>query len=656
MNNSGPSFQRNGNANRFSSYSRPSNRPSNGEGSPSQGPRYDNPNRQREWRDNGPRNNNYQGRPSGPSIGNVNNAATPKTSFSATSNRGNMQAPPPLTAGKLRCIPISGQCELGRSAWSFEQEDEIVLIDAGIGFVPHGFKGGVDALLPNLQYLLENKSKIKALFISNPHEEFAGDLLNFIEQLELKELYLPKILIELHKGKIPADVKVTSLEGNAKYKIGQQFSITSFDVTFSTIDSFAFLIETSGSRVFYTGAFKIDHAPPIRAGQTQIHQLSGHLTEKGVDLLISSSTNIESSGYTASESSVAKKFTDIMQQANSRVITIISASSVHRLHLLLQVAQKTKRKVCLLGEETLKWYEAAKAVGYLNFPSDLFITKQQLTDGSVKPDQILIIIGALEGDVLEPFTELAYKTFPDTSLQEKDTLVVSANPPLGTSRLLANAVDQLFLLGVNVIGGRDAGVYVSGYASQEELKFMYNLTRPRYFLPSHGESRQLVLHAELLGRCGVDPKNVVIVDNGAVVDFEGNNDKVEIVGRIPAQPVMFSKALDGSMNNQSLEERRSLSEDGTITVVLALNFKEAKLVGGPYLKIFGSSFDKYKDWADIQNTITQDISFVVNRALKQGQKESGIIRHLTHDVVSKKVRERYGMSKPVLSIVVQEVG
>ncbi|MDX1920977.1 MAG: ribonuclease J [Candidatus Caenarcaniphilales bacterium] len=581
------------------------------------------------------------------------NQAGGRVSFSSNNPKSQEQRPQELTAGKIRIIPISGQCELGRSCWYFEYDNEIFIMDAGVGFVPHGFKGGVDSILPNTEYLLENKGRIKALVISSPHEEFSANLISFITDLEIPEVFLPPILAELYKDLIPAGTKVNKIGPKQEFKVGKNFTLTAFNAAFSTVDSFSFLIETPKSRIFYTGAFKVDHSTPVVECKTDLQAIASTVTEKGVDLLISSSLNVESPGYTGSEQSVYKRFSEIFSQAKGRVMTITGSCYTHRFKVVIEAAKATGRKVCILGEEVKEWYEAAKKCGYLKFEDSVFVSLDEID--KVPAEKLLILIGTQEGNILRPFIQLAYRNHPHLALREGDTIVVSANPPLGTTRTLANAVDQLFLLGVNVIGGRDAGVHVTGYASQEELKFMYNLSRPKYFLPSHGESRQLVLHAEMLGVCGVNPQNVVIVDNGCVVDFDAENSRADIAGKVPSSAVFFNKSLDGPMNHQSLEERRNLSEDGTLTIAVALDLVGQKLVAGPMLTLFGSSFEKSPTWAEIVQNMKNDIVMVIKRSLNQGQRDVGIIRHQIHDVMSKRIRESFGMSKPVLSIVVQEV-
>lgn len=554
---------------------------------------------------------------------------------------------PALAQNTFRVIPLGGQGELGRNCWVFECNQEIIIVDAGIGFVPHGFKGGADLLLPNLDYLNENKEKIKALFISSPHEEYAGALNNLLENLQIPEIYLSDIAAELYKEQIPSDTKIKIIESGQVYEVAKEFKFTPYKVSFSSVGAYAFLIEVLGKKIFYTSAFKIDHTPAIEKSKIEINRLAREVTKFGVELLISNSNNVETLGYTSSEISVSKKITDILKQASGRVIALIACNNIQRMQVLLNSAAAAGRKVCLLGEDTKKWFEAAQKTNYLKFSPDLFEQKSNLP--------ALFIIGSLEGNILKPFISLAYKRHEELELQIGDTIMVSANPPLGSSRMLANAVDQLFVQGVNVIGGRDAGVHVQSYAAQEELKFMYNLTRPKYFLPAQGEARQLVLHAELLGKCGVNPKNAIIVDNGNAIDFDPSKEQNQIVGKVPANPVFFNSDLESELDKQSLDERRSLGEDGTITIVLALNFAKAALIAGPFIKTMGSSFNTNKNWSEIENNLINEIKASTEKALKQGHKEVGIIRHLIHDILSKKIREKFGMSKPLISIVVQEV-
>ena len=580
-----------------------------------------------------------------PIVGRGNNA--PAT-FNSSSQAFNKPVPP-LAENTLRVIPLGGQGELGRNSWIFESNQEIIIVDAGIGFVPHGFKGGADLLLPNLEYLNENKEKIKALFISNPHEEYAGALGNLLENLQIPEIYLPDIAIELYKDQIPAETKINKIETEKVYEIGKEFKFSPYKVSFGTVGAFAFLIEVLGKKVFYTSGFKIDHTSPISQSKIEINRIAREVTKTGVELLISNSNNVETLGYTLSESSVNKKITDILKQTEGRVIALIACNNVQRMQVLLNAADKADRKVCLLGEDTKKWFEAAHKTNYLQFSKDILVSANKTTD------KVLFIIGSLEGSVLKPFVDLAYKRHDELSLQAGDTIMISANPPLGSSRMLANAVDQLFVQGVNVIGGREAGVHVQSYAAQEELKFMYNLTRPKYFLPAQGEARQLVLHAELLGKCGVNPKNAIIVDNGNAVDFDPLKDQGQIVGKIPASPIFFNSVLESELDKQSLDERRSLGEDGTLTIVLAVDFAKMALIAGPYMKTMGNSFNTNKNWLEIETALIAEIKTAVERGLKQGHKETGIMRHLIHDILTKRIREKFGMSKPLISIVVQEV-
>ncbi|MDX1917857.1 MAG: ribonuclease J [Candidatus Caenarcaniphilales bacterium] len=560
---------------------------------------------------------------------------------------------PALSADAVRLIPLGGQGELGRSSWIFETTTEIILIDAGIGFAPQGLKGGVDFLLPNLDYLRENQAKIKSLVISCPCEEYAGNLTNMVRELEIKEVYISSILAELVAKDLPDTCQVIRLEPNQKYKLGTKFQLTAYPMSFTSVGNFAFLIQSGNCRILYTGPFKVDHTPPIHATRSDLSGLAQLGLTEEVDILLSCSSNIETQGYSQTESAVLKRFMEIFHQTEGSVFTLISSSHLQRLAALIEAAQASDRKICLMGQELKAWYEAASKLGYLKPPTDLLITEQEL---SIYPrDKVVVVIGTLEGHILQPFLEIAYRKHRTAQLEAGDVVVISGNPPLGTTRLIANAIDQLYVQGVKVIGGRDAGIQVSGYASQEELKLMYNLAHPKYFVPSQGEVRQLVLHAELLAKCGVDPRNVIILDNGHAIDFDKSRNLIEIVGKIPSSPVFFSSALKSSLNQQSIDERRLLGEDGTVTAVVAIDFANGKLVARPQLKTVGSAFCDLKEWDEMSANISADITMMVEKAMTHNQRDPGLIRRLIHDILNKRIREKFGMANPIYAIIVQEV-
>jgi ribonuclease J len=299
-----------------------------------------------------------------------------------------------------------------------------------------------------------------------------------------------------------------------------------------------------------------------------------------------------------------------------------------------------------VGEDTRSWLRAYQERGFLDVPEEL------LTEDPTEPNAMLLV-GALAGDVLDPFIELAYRRHPSVQLVEGDTIVITAKPPVGTTRLLANAVDQLYVLGVQVIGGRDAGVHVEGHAAQEELKFLYNLTRPRNFLPAHGEVRQLILHAELQGKCGLQPNNIIIIDNGHAVDFSASKGTMGVSGQVPARPIYFSQRFSGNLNVESVEERYTLGEDGTLVTVIGLNKDNSKIISGPIVRGLGSALIESRDWPEVERNICQDIVKVVAKALEAGQSDNGQLRRLVHDVLNKRIREKFGMTNPIHSIVIQ---
>ncbi len=562
----------------------------------------------------------------------------------------------PLTpaGNKLRIVPIGGQGENGRNCWVYEQDNEILIIDAGIGFVPHGIKGGIDLLLPNLEYLINNKQKIKALIISNPHEEFSGSTLKFLNELEIKDLYLPALYYELIKDELSKDININLLEGDSVYKIGNKFSVHALPVSFSCPDSFSFLLEINKLKIFHASAFKIDHSTPIFRFSTDLSQLAS-VNPDGVDLLISPSVNCENSGYSASESSISKTFETIFEKANSKICLLINNSNMQRLQAIFDSSVITNKTICLCGEELQKWFTVMKKLNYWeNIEKVNFCSLEDTKKNKIKNKDLVFVLSETEGEILNALALLTDNTFGDISLEKNDTLIISSNIPLGTTRLCTRMIDELSFRGIKVFTSRDNNIHVNNFGGKEELKFLYNLTRPKYFFPCNGEARQLVLHAELIGSCGIDPKKVLILDNGSILDFDGLN--VELKGKIQCSPIFFNKSLEVSMNTKSIEERQILGEDGTILIGLTLDIKNSKIIAGPSIKSSGGGFTESANWKEIEEKISNDIKDCLNKAFTNNQKDLSLYKRLINEIFQRRVREKFGSFNSIVSIVIQDIG
>lgn len=564
------------------------------------------------------------------------------------------KAVPELATDTLRMIPLGGQGESGRNSWIFQEQEEILLVDSGIGSAPHGLKGGVEMILPNLQYLKDNQSIIKGLVITNCHFDYSGNALNIIKELEIKDIYVPALFYELNKDQIPDTTKVHILQNNKKCQVGSKFWITPIHVAFNMVNAFSVLIESEFCRVFMSSGFKVDHLPPMFETRSNLSNLIQNVSTQGVDIYIGSSVNAEVDGYSASESSVQDKLNLLCSQSKGRVVGVTCIDYVQRIQAFFTAAIESNRKVCLVGDKLNKLVQAVQKLGYWEDFDKVSFVEESALKKIKQPNQVLILQTTQESDVLQPLISYADQC-SDIHLSEGDTIVLSANQPLGTTRVLANIIDKLFKQGIQVVGGKRAGVHVDANAAKEELKFMYNVTKPRYFVPTNGEIRQLVAHAELMAKCHMNPQNILIIDNGNTIDYNKQSQKASLVGKVSSAPVFYSKTLEVPMNNKSIEERQTLITEGLIVIGIAIDSKNLQIMSKPTIYSIGNGFNGSSTWDELVQTLEKNILAIVQKALSAGQNDPSLIRRLIQEVFNKKTKEKVGMFTPILSIQVQDI-
>ena len=560
---------------------------------------------------------------------------------------------PSLSSTKLRVIPLGGHGEIGRNCWIYEYSNEIILLDAGVGFAPHGVKGGIDLLLPNFEYLKERKSSIKALVLSNPHEEFSGNAIEAIRSLEIKSVYMPKLLYQSKKAEFDSieDLKISFIEHGEEVKIGNNFVLDFFRTAFCTPDAYSILVQAAQKiRVFYAGAFKVDHNSPISSFSTDLTELADKVNRVFADLFISPSVNVESSNYSTSEASVFADFEKLISKSKGKTIILTCDGYLHRLQVLAKVARKLGKKFYLLGKGLTEYFTAAKA---LNIFEDAELIIPVESPNAIDLKNAVIIQSSSEGKILQPLFDIISGN-SDVPIENGDIVILSANQPLGTARLLAGAMDKLIMKGIRVFTPTEAKVHVSPFGGKEELKLLFNFVHPKYFLPANGETRQLVLHAEMIGKCEIDPQNVIIADNGSVIDLDPIAGKVGIVGKIDANPIFFNESMDSCMANSSIRERQTLAEEGMVLIGLAIDKGRNKLIAGPEIITLGSSFSDSEAWQELEILIKSDVKLCVEKLFKTEQKDLGLMRRLIYDIFNKRMKEKFGGSSPILSISIQE--
>jgi ribonuclease J len=488
------------------------------------------------------------------------------------------------SSAALKIIPLGGLHEIGKNTCVFEYKDEIILLDAGLAFPTDGMHG-VNIVLPDMTYLRENRHKIKGMIVTHGHEDHIGGIAFHLKQFDIPVIYGPRLAMSLLEGKLEEAgvsdrTELRSIRPRDIVRIGKSFLVEYIRNTHSIVDSFTVAIHTPLGVVIHTGDFKIDHTP-VDGQPFDLQKLAEH-GEKGVLCLISDSTNSEVPGFTPSESSVYPNLDRIFAQASGRLLVTTFASSVHRLNIVLQLAQKHGRTVSVVGRSMLNVIAHARNLGYIKCEDSLF---QPLHGIRNLPDhQVLILTTGSQGEPMSALNRIANGEHRKIKIRSGDTVVFSANPIPGNTIAVVNTIDKLMQQGANVVYGRDKGIHVSGHGCQEDQKLMIALTRPKFFLPVHGEYRMLVKHAQTAQSMGIPPENMVIINNGDVVEL--TEDSIGIVDKVPSGIELVDSSRVGVVKDNVLKERQQLAEDGVVTVAAAIGWN-GSLVAQPEVHLRG---------------------------------------------------------------------
>ena len=486
------------------------------------------------------------------------------------------------TQAKLKIIPLGGLHEIGKNTCVFEYDDEIILLDAGLAF-PSDDMHGVNVVLPDMTYLRENRHKIKGMIVTHGHEDHIGGIPYHLKQFDVPIIYGPRLAMALLRDKLEEAglanrTKLETVAPRQMVRLGKSFMVEYIRNTHSIADSFCVAIHTPLGVVIHTGDFKIDHTP-VDGEFFDLQKIAEH-GEKGVLCLLSDSTNAEVPGYTPSEASVYPGLERVFNQATGRIMITTFASSVHRINLVLKLAQKFNRKVVVVGRSMLNVIAHARNLGYIKCPDDLF--EPLKATRNLADEKIVILTTGSQGELLAAMTRISKGEHPHIRVRQGDTIVFSANPIPGNTIAVVNTIDRLMMQGANVVYGRDKGIHVSGHGSQEDHKLMLSLTRPKFFVPVHGEHRMLVKHAQMAQSMGIAAENMVIVKNGDTIELTG--DRIAIGAPVPSGIELVDQA--GVVHEHIMQERQQLAEDGVITIAAFVN-AEGQLSAPPEINLRG---------------------------------------------------------------------
>jgi len=518
----------------------------------------------------------------------------------------------------LKVIPLGGLHEIGKNTCVFEINDELLLLDAGLAFPTDGMHG-VNIVLPDMTYLRENRHKIKGMIVTHGHEDHIGGIPFHLKQFDIPVIYGPRLAMALLEDKLEEAgvvdrTELRTVSPREVVRVGKSFFVEFIRNTHSIADSFTVAIRTPVGVVIHTGDFKIDHTPVD--GEYFDFQRLAEYGEQGVHCLISDSTNSEVPGYTPSERSVFPNLDRVFSQAQGRLLVTTFASSVHRINMILELAKKHGRVVSVLGRSMLNVIAHARKLGYIKCEDDLL---QPLNVIHKLPDEhVLILTTGSQGEPLSALTRIANNEHRQVKIRPGDTVVFSANPIPGNTISVVNTIDKLMIKGAKVIYGREQGIHVSGHGCQEDQKLMLGLTRPKFFLPVHGEHRMLVKHSQTAQSVGIPAENMVVIDNGDVVELTETS--IRIGGKVPSGIELVDASRAGVVNAQVLKERQQLAEDGVVTVAAVIDW-QGQLLTQPEIHLRGvvTSISK----AQLQDKFRESIELVLRDRWKEYARSFG---------------------------------
>lgn len=545
---------------------------------------------------------------------------------------------------KLKVTFLGGVGEIGKNMTALEYNDEIIIVDAGLTF-PDDDLPGVDVVIPDMTYLIENKAKIKALLLTHGHEDHIGAVPFLLQQINVP-IYGTRLTLALVENKMKEHPKIkykaVSVKPKNVLKIGA-FSIEFIKVSHSIAGSLALAITTPVGTVVHTGDFKIDYEP-IDGAMTDLPRL-GEIGRKGVTLLLCESTNVCRKGYSMSEKSVGRTLDEIIKNhADNRIIVATFASNIHRMQQIMDIAEKYKRKIAFTGRSMINVSEVAMKIGELHYNRDNIVDIEKVD--KLDDKEVLIMTTGSQGEPMSALTRMAAGEFKSVKIRPNDLVILSASPIPGNEKNVYNVINALYKLGADVIYDELAEVHTSGHACQEELKLMHSLVKPKFFIPVHGEYRHLKTHKELAMTLGMDARNILLPSIGMQVEVGPNS--IKEVGFVKAGQRLVDGMGIGDMDSNVLRERKQLAEDGICVVCVNINNVAGEITSDPFIITRGVVY------ADEQESFVQDAKASIIASLKETdlrRVEPSVIRASLRRNISNFIFRRTKRRPMILTIV-----
>ena len=547
---------------------------------------------------------------------------------------------------KLKIIPLGGLGEIGKNMTVVEYGSNIVIIDCGMSF-PEDEMLGIDIVIPDITYLIKNKDKIKGMVLTHGHEDHIGSIPYFLKKVNIP-IYGTRLTLGLVENKLLEhkleDVSLNVLDAGKSVDLGC-FKVTFIRSNHSIPDSVGIAIDTPIGTVVHTGDFKIDFTP-VTGDVIDLDKFAD-LGRKGVLVAMSDSTNVERPGHTDSERTVGAKFMDIFKDCQSRILVASFASNIHRVQQIINAAVAYNRKVAISGKSMINAIKVSQELGYLDVPEGTIIHVNDLK--KLKDNEIVIITTGSQGEPMSALTRMANNDHKKIQIQKGDLVIISANPIPGNEKTVSRVINMLYEKGADVLYDALMQVHVTGHAKRDELKLMLSLLKPKFFIPVHGEYRHLMLHAKLAAELGMDEKNTIIGKNGDVIEITSKS--IAKNGNVTSGNILVDGLGVGDVGNIVLRDRKLLSENGLIIVVLSTEKGTGKILAGP--EIVSRGFIYVRENIDLIEESKAVIRKALSKCGEANSKEWNTIKMAIKDALSSFIYEKIKRNPMILPIIVE---
>ena len=548
----------------------------------------------------------------------------------------------------MKIIPLGGLHEVGKNITVFQYDNEMIVVDCGLSF-PEDDMLGVDLVIPDITYVIKNEEKLKGMVITHGHEDHIGGVPYFLKQVNTP-IYGTKLTLGLIKNKLEEhrlvdSTKLNEVNPGETIKLGRHFKVEFIQSSHSIPDSVMLAIHTPVGTIIHTGDFKVDYTP--MDGKLMDFARLAELGNKGVLALMSDSTNAERKGFTMSESTVGEVFEKLFTNCTKRIVVATFASNVHRVQQIVNSAVKYGRKIAVCGRSMINMITTARELGYIDCPDNLFIDIDMINNYT--DDKLLIITTGSQGETMSALTRMASGTHRKVKITPNDLVIISANPIPGNEKNVSKVIDSLMQIGAEVVYSALQDVHVSGHACQEEQKLILALTKPKYFIPVHGEYRHLIAHSETAKLMGVEKENIFKLENGKILEMDKNS--AEFTGTVQSGIILVDGLGIGDVGNVVLRDRQHLSQDGLIIVVLTMNGSSGEVIAGP--DVISRGFVYVRESENLIENAKVVVTEALEECLSRRNADWGKIKMVVKDSLGEYIWKTMKRNPMILPIIME---